>query len=121
MEGKYVDLSDFIRSDLDVELLRRTPAAFLGSCRYKLPEIHENQEVYEKIFDILEELDIECFIYIGGNDSMDTIKKLYDYSMVTGRGHTNFLGVPKTILNALFILAEMIRWIRSRSFTIIPW
>ena len=62
MEGKYVDLSDFIRSDLDVELLRRTPAAFLGSCRYKLPEIHENQEVYEKIFDILEELDIECFI-----------------------------------------------------------
>lgn len=101
MEGKYVDLSDFIRSDLDVELLRRTPAAFLGSCRYKLPEIHENQEVYEKIFDILEELDIECFIYIGGNDSMDTIKKLYDYSMVTGRGHTNFLGVPKTIDNDL--------------------
>lgn len=101
MEGKYVDLSDFIRSDLDVELLRRTPAAFLGSCRYKLPEIHENQEVYEKIFDILEELDIESFIYIGGNDSMDTIKKLYDYSMVTGRGHTNFLGVPKTIDNDL--------------------
>lgn len=32
---------------------------------------------------------------------MDTIKKLYDYSMVTGRGHTNFLGVPKTIDNDL--------------------
>ncbi|MEF9942317.1 MAG: 6-phosphofructokinase [Lachnospiraceae bacterium] len=101
MEGSYINLADHIKTDLDVELLKRTPAAFLGSCRYKLPEIHENQEVYEKIFDILENLDIECFIYIGGNDSMDTIKKLYDYSMLTGRGHTKFLGVPKTIDNDL--------------------
>lgn len=101
LEGEYVDLSKHIKNDLDVELLKRTPAAFLGSCRYKLPEMHENKEVYEKIFDTLEELDIECFIYIGGNDSMDTIKKLYDYAMVSGRGATKFLGVPKTIDNDL--------------------
>lgn len=101
LEGEYVDLSKHIKNDLDVELLKRTPAAFLGSCRYKLPEMHENKEVYEKIFDTLEELDIECFIYIGGNDSMDTIKKLYDYAMVSGRGTTKFLGVPKTIDNDL--------------------
>ena len=56
-------------------LLKRTPSAFLGSCRYKLPEIHEDKAIYEKIFEILNKLDIYAFIYIGGNDSMDTIKK----------------------------------------------
>ncbi len=100
LDENYVDLSDHIRNDLDVELLKRTPAAYLGSCRYKLPEIHENPEIYDKIFDILQKLDIECFIYIGGNDSMDTIKKLSDYAIV--KGHTiKFIGVPKTIDNDL--------------------
>ena len=82
------------------ELLKRTPAAFLGSCRYKLPEIHENREVYDKIFEILDKLDIEAFIYIGGNDSMDTIKKLSDYAIVFGHS-IRFIGCPKTIDNDL--------------------
>ncbi len=30
-----------------------------------------------KSFDILNKLEIYAFIYIGGNDSMDTIKKLF--------------------------------------------
>ena len=76
LDEQYVDLSKYIRSDLDVEILKRTPSAFLGTCRYKLPDIHENQEIYVKIFEILNKLNIECFISIGGNDSMDTIKKL---------------------------------------------
>src|SRR5699024_3338116 len=97
---KYIDLSDYIKSDLDSELLKRTPAAFLGSCRYKLPEIHEDKEVYEKIFHILEKHNIEAFIYIGGNDSMDTIKKLSDYAIITGHT-TRFIGCPKTIDNDL--------------------
>ena len=81
LDEQYVDLSTQIHSGMDIELLKRTPSAFLGSCRYKLPEIHENPEVYEKIFRILDKLDIEAFIYIGGNDSMDTIKKLSDYAV----------------------------------------
>ena len=48
MEEDYIDLSDYIKNDLDVELLKRTPAAYLGSCRFKLPEIHEDMETYEK-------------------------------------------------------------------------
>ena len=100
MEVKYIDLSEHITNDLDAELLKRTPAAYLGSCRYKLPEIHENREVYEKIFEILDKLDIEAFIYIGGNDSMDTIKKLSDYAIVMGYP-TRFIGCPKTIDNDL--------------------
>ena len=92
-----MDLSTQIHSDMDIELLKRTPSAFLGSCRYKLPEIHENPEIYEKIFAILDKLDIEAFIYIGGNDSMDTIKKLSDYAIIKGHSQ-KFLGVPKTCL-----------------------
>lgn len=100
LQERYIDLSEYITSDLDTELLKRTPAAFLGSCRYKLPEIHEDRAVYNKIFEILEKLNIEAFIYIGGNDSMDTIKKLSDYAIVTGFP-TRFVGCPKTIDNDL--------------------
>ena len=100
LNGDYIDLSKYIRNDLDSELLKRTPAAFLGSCRYKLPEIHENKEVFDKIFKLLDELDIEAFIYIGGNDSMDTIKKLSDYALLIG-SQIKFVGCPKTIDNDL--------------------
>ena len=100
LQERYIDLSEYITNELDAELLKRTPAAFLGSCRYKLPEIHENREIFEKIFEILNRLEIEAFIYIGGNDSMDTIKKLSDYGILTGQPQ-KFLGVPKTIDNDL--------------------
>lgn len=100
IKGDVVDMSKYIKHDLHVELLRRTPAAFLGSCRFKLPEIHEAKEVYESIFEQLEKLDIEAFIYIGGNDSMDTIKKLSDYALLTG-SDIKFVGCPKTIDNDL--------------------
>ena len=100
LDEQYIDLSTQIHSELDIELLKRTPSAFLGSCRFKLPEIHEDKSIYEKIFDILNRLDIDAFIYIGGNDSMDTIKKLSDYAILTGQTQ-KFLGVPKTIDNDL--------------------
>lgn len=100
LDEQYVDLSDHIKNDLDIEILKRTPSAFLGTCRFKLPAIHENQDIYVKIFNILNKLDIECFIYIGGNDSMDTIKKLSDYAILTGQTQ-KFVGVPKTIDNDL--------------------
>lgn len=100
LDEQYVDLATQIHSDMDIELLKRTPSAFLGTCRYKLPEIHENPEIYEKLFSILDKLEIEAFIYIGGNDSMDTIKKLSDYAIIKGHSQ-KFLGVPKTIDNDL--------------------
>ncbi len=100
LDEQYVDLSTQIHSELDIELLKRTPSAFLGSCRFKLPEIHEDKTIYEKLFGILNKLEIDTFIYIGGNDSMDTIKKLSDYAIITGQSQ-KFLGVPKTIDNDL--------------------
>ncbi len=95
-----IDISEYVQDDKDVELLKRTPSAFLGSCRYKLPKIEGNEEVYDKIFEILEKYDIECLFYIGGNDSMDTIKMLSDYAAMKGKSQ-RFMGVPKTIDNDL--------------------
>ena len=100
LNERYIDLSDYIQTELDSELLKRTPAAFLGSRRYKLPAIHEDMDIYKKIFTLLDEMDVEAFIYIGGNDSMDTIKKLSDYAIITGHP-CRFVGCPKTIDNDL--------------------
>ncbi len=102
LEERVVDLSDHIKSDLDIDLLKRTPSSFLGSCRYKLPEIKDGTQLYDKIFQILDKLEIEYFFYIGGNDSMDTIKKLSDYSLLNG-SQIRFMGVPKTIDNDLAV------------------
>ncbi len=102
LEERVVDLSQHITSDLDIDLLKRTPSSFLGSCRYKLPEIKDGTELYDKIFKILEKLEIEYFFYIGGNDSMDTIKKLSDYALLNG-SQIRFMGVPKTIDNDLAV------------------
>ncbi|MGN0161929.1 MAG: 6-phosphofructokinase [Lachnospiraceae bacterium] len=100
LDGQYVDLSEHIKTDLDIDLLKRTPSSFLGSCRYKLPEICDNKAVYDQIFAKLNELNIEAFFYIGGNDSMDTIKKLSDYAVLIN-SDIKFMGVPKTIDNDL--------------------
>ena len=79
LDRNIVDLSSQIKNDLDMDLLKRTPSSFLGSCRYKLPDIEGNEKTYDEIFKILKEYNIYAFFYIGGNDSMDTIKKLSDY------------------------------------------
>lgn len=101
LEEQVVDLSDTLRDNLDIEILKRTPASYLGSCRYKLPVPAEDPALYEKLFGILKKLDVGYFFYIGGNDSMDTISKLSDYACMTG-SDIKFMGVPKTIDNDLF-------------------
>lgn len=82
-----------------IELIKTTPGAFLGSCRFKLPEDLADP-VYDQIFEQFKKYDIGYFFYIGGNDSMDTVSKLsrkaeelnYDICV---------LGEPKTIDNDL--------------------
>ena len=102
LDGDIVDLSQRIKTELDMDLLKRTPSSFLGSCRYKLPDIKGHEETYDKIFKILKELDICAFFYIGGNDSMDTIMRLTDYGNKI-KSPVRFIGVPKTIDNDLAI------------------
>lgn len=104
LQGKYIDLKEILTSGLQVEFLKRTPSSFLGSCRYKLPDIGKPnaEKIYEQIFSALRELDIGYFFYIGGNDSMDTIDKLTKYAKATN-SDIRFMGVPKTIDNDLEI------------------
>ena len=97
---QYVDLDKIIRNDMYLEALKKTPAAFLGSCRYKLPKFEADEATYRKLFAILEKLNIQYFFYIGGNDSMDTIAQLSEYAK-TIKSDIRFVGVPKTIDNDL--------------------
>ena len=80
--------------------LAQTPAMYLGSCRYKLPNYLDDDSPYVFIFKQFETYHIEAFFYIGGNDSMDTIKKLAEYANKINSDIT-FMGVPKTIDNDL--------------------
>ena len=50
LERNIVDLDEKFRSEMDIELLKRTPSAYLGSCRFKLPEANDNKAMYEQIF-----------------------------------------------------------------------
>lgn len=98
LEGQYVDLS---AEDVDYELLKSTPASYLGSCRYKLPE-NLNESVYKLLFEKFAKLSIDVVLYIGGNDSMDTVDKLSRYADEI-ESDIKFIGIPKTIDNDLVV------------------
>ena len=71
LKEEFIDIDDYLFDLNDLSLLKRTPAAFLGSCRYKLPDVEGHEPYYEAMFRRMDEMDIEYFLYIGGNDSMD--------------------------------------------------
>lgn len=84
----------------NIHILSTTPGMYLGSCRFKLANPHEDENQYKKIFKIFEKYNIDYFFYIGGNDSMDTVLKLSDYAKMHQK-KTNIIGIPKTIDNDL--------------------
>lgn len=99
LENNLLNLNEMFEGKDDlIERLRLSPAMFLGSCRYKLSE--NNFDDYEKIVEILNENNIGFFIYIGGNDSMDTVLKMSQYAEKNDID-IKFVGVPKTIDNDL--------------------
>lgn len=80
--------------------LTQTPAMFLGSCRYKLPDYLDDDSPYVFLFKQFADYNIEAFFYIGGNDSMDTVLKLSEYGKRIG-SPVRIIGIPKTIDNDL--------------------
>ncbi len=98
LRNQLIDLSNS-SSDF-IEKLIKTPAMYLGSCRFKLPTMTEDEKFYHDIFDFFEEKNIGAFFYIGGNDSMDTAAKLSEYASKIG-SDILIAGVPKTIDNDL--------------------
>lgn len=99
LAGRQTELTDFSAEELT--LLRTTPGAYLGSCRFKLPA-EVDAPVYRQIFERLEQENIGYFLYIGGNDSMDTVDKLAKEAARRGSDIV-FLGIPKTVDNDLVL------------------
>ena len=101
LEQKFVNLTEKVDTEEKLEKLKRTPAAALGSCRFKLNDIKEDDSQYQEIVDILHKMNIGYFVYIGGNDSMDTVAKLSAYCKEKGVEDIKVIGGPKTIDNDL--------------------
>lgn len=86
-----------------IEGLRHTPAAALGTCRYKIdPKKNPDKAAHDmdRLFEVFQAHNIRYFFYVGGNDSQDTSHKIHEESIK--RGHEmRVIGVPKTIDNDL--------------------
>ncbi len=92
------DLIDLTNaSERQVKLLSQTPASAIGSCRRKLSEAD-----YPAVLECLKKYDINCLLYNGGNDSMDTCHKLSLLAADSGMDLC-VMGVPKTIDNDLAV------------------
>lgn len=101
LKEKFVDIREKIKNAHDIELLCQTPAAALASCRLKLKDLDTDREQFEKIIEIFRKHEIAYFIYVGGNDSMDTVDKLSQYCVKNDIKDITVTGAPKTIDNDL--------------------
>lgn len=101
LEERIVELNPILDTDEKLDILAMTPAAALGSCRKKLADYKEDDKEYKILIDILRKYNIGYFIYIGGNDSMDTVYKISKYCIENGINDIKVMGAPKTIDNDL--------------------
>ena len=101
LNENFVNLDEVCDIKEKRDLLSVTPAAALGSCRWKLKDPKENAEEFEEIIRILRKNNIGYFVYTGGNDSMDTVYKLSIYCKENNIDDIKVIGAPKTIDNDL--------------------
>ena len=95
-----IDLYEIFKDESNLETLKATPAAALGSCRKKMGDPEKDKDTYEKLIAIFKKYNIRYFFYIGGNDSMDTVSKLSRYAKEQDY-EMRVVGVPKTVDNDL--------------------
>ena len=101
LTDKLIDLTEALADPETLQLLCQTPSSALGSCRMKLSDWEESTFEYDKILGNFRKYDIGYFVYIGGNDSMDTVAKLSAYCKEKGVEDIKVIGGPKTIDNDL--------------------
>ncbi len=99
LDEVFYDISKEDKEEL--LLLKNTPSSALGSVRYKLKNVEEDETDYKRILEVFKKYNIRYFFYNGGNDSMDTCNKISKYLLKSGYD-CNIIGVPKTIDNDLF-------------------
>lgn len=86
-----------------IEGLKHTPAAALGTCRYKIDFKKKPEKAardMDRLFEVLQAHNIRYFFYAGGNDSQDTAHKIHEHAVQRGY-ELRVIGVPKTIDNDL--------------------
>ncbi len=102
LQENFIELSSIKDINDILETLSVTPAAALGSCRYKLQDPSKDPSEFQSIIDIFRKNEIGYFVYIGGNDSMDTVWKLSEYIKENNIDDIVVIGAPKTIDNDLY-------------------
>jgi len=95
LKEDFIDLTNL--SELDLEMVAKTPGSALGSTRDK-----PDAEYCAKMFEIMKKNKIKYFFYIGGNDSADTCRIVNEEAKkVNYELHT--MHIPKTIDNDLMV------------------
>jgi len=95
LKEELLDLT--AQSPEEIALLRTTPAAgSIGTCRYKLKD-WQNED-FDRIMEVFKTHNIGYFVYVGGNDSMDTANKVANIARERGLDVCG-LGGRKTIDN----------------------
>ncbi|MCI8657367.1 MAG: diphosphate--fructose-6-phosphate 1-phosphotransferase [Oscillospiraceae bacterium] len=95
LRNDLADLTDVPASA--VNRLRGTPSSAIGSCRRRLEKAD-----LPALLECLQQHQIDCFLYNGGNDSMDTCEKIAHYA-AQAKISLKIIGIPKTMDNDLAI------------------
>lgn len=101
LNEELIDLND--EKAKTIEGLKYTPAAALGTCRYKIDFNKKPEQAakdMDRLFEVFQAHNIRYFFYIGGNDSQDTAHKIHLEAIKRGY-EMRVMGVPKTIDNDL--------------------
>ena len=101
LREELIDLQDEKQSA--IEGLKHTPAAALGTCRYKIDATKDAAQAakdMDRLFEVFQAHNIRYFFYAGGNDSQDTSSKVHEEAKRRG-WDMRVIGVPKTIDNDL--------------------
>ncbi|HWC59424.1 MAG TPA: 6-phosphofructokinase, partial [Verrucomicrobiae bacterium] len=97
LNEELIDIND--QKAKTIEGLRHTPAAALGTCRYKIDFKKKPEKAaqdMDRLFEVFKAHNIRFFFYIGGNDSQDTSHKIHLEAVKRG-WDMRVIGVPKTI------------------------
>jgi 6-phosphofructokinase 1 len=100
IKDNLIDLNEVVKDTKAMDTLTYTPSSALGTCRYKMKDWRKDEEPYKKIIETFYKYEIKYFIYIGGNDSMDTVDKLSEYCKLNQHDFI-IMGAPKTVDNDL--------------------
>ncbi len=93
LKEDFIDLRKVSQKTL--ETVAKTPSSALGSVRHK-----PTPEECRRIFEVLRRRDIGLFLYIGGNDSAETVQ-VVDREARRAKFDLSCFHIPKTIDNDL--------------------